>query len=467
MMTLYTFLLVLLLALIGGGIASAQDNALLTSTAATDPLCQVTKYAPNDVSVYAAPDLNASVIGSMITDITYASNGFIALGNEYWYVVNDYEGSDGTTGFVWRRDVSVTANCPPALLPGITNPTPEPLRATPLIAYTSNRSGDYEIYLWDGEISVNISQNPGSNVTQAVWNSYSELAWYASDGENNDLFIWDGYQTINLDELLGQELAPISQPVWSADGRLTWSAATTLGGTEIFTWDGQQIVNISQHPNEDREPAWSADGRLAWVSYRDRDDPEVYVWDGQETINISRNPGNYDGNPTWSADGTMLAWGGVFGGNLELLVWDGERIINVSNDAGWDAWHMWSLDGRLAWVSTRDDYFTVYVWDGESSFRVGEIGFNEANPAWAPDGRLAWQSELDGTYDIKVWDGEQVINFTQTPDQNEYTPQWSKDGQMAWIVARPDNWDIYVWSGDEAVNISQSTGTDRYHVWAP
>lgn len=438
-----------------------------TTSSAKDVVCQLRNDGLSDVNVYAAPDRDAAIIGRIISDVAYESDGFMRLANEVWFAAVAYEGNVGETGFVSRRDVAVTAKCLPVALPGIAVPMPVALLSAPLLAYASNRSSDYEMYLWDGEQSINISLSSGANVGQPVWNNYGELAWFAHAIEtgNGDIYIWDGYQTINLDDLLGKDLAPSGLPAWSVDGRLAW-AGGSFENKEIYIWDGQQVTNISQNQTRDVQPTWSADGRLAWVSDRGGNS-EIYVWDGQQVTNISQNPYGDDLSPNWSVDGKMLAWNGVKDGNLEVLVWNGETIINVSDDDAWDAWHVWAPDGRLAWVSTRDESGTVYVWDGESIFRVGEVDANETNLAWSFDGLLAWQSERKRSYDIAIWDGEQIIKFTQSPEESDYSPQWNADGWLAWIVDTGSNWNIHVWDGKQVTNISQNTAVDRYHTWAP
>ena len=458
--------LYLLLMLSVIGVASAQPTGILS--AAADPICQLHNNAPDDAPVYKTPNINAEVIGGLKQDDAYESDGFIWLGKEVWFVVTAYEGSTGEPGFVLQSDVTVTPNCPPFSWPGIIAPTPEELRNAPLLAYVSDRSGDYEMYLWDGEQSVNINLSTETQINDPVWNQYGGLAWFAYplDGGSGDIYIWNGQQTINLDQLLGEDLAPSGLAAWSVDGRLAWAGGPSQE-KEIYVWDGQHIVNISQNPARDVQPAWSVDGRLAWVS-DDNGRSEIYVWDSEQVMNISQNPNGFAIGPHWSVDGRLLTWGGSVNGNLEVLVWDGEQIINVSDDKEWDAWSVWSPDGRLAWVSTRDEYGTVYVWDGESTFRVSEVGVSASNLAWSGDGRLAWQSGDGQSYDVMIWDGEQTINFTQSPDdENHYSPEWNGNGWLAWIVNTDNNWNIYVWDGEQVMNISQHTGINRYPAWQP
>lgn len=460
------YLMVFLFMLAFASAVSAQDEDLDGEQLSTNPVCQFESRTSDNVRVYEKPDQNSAIIGSFNSNVVYEADGLIRLVNEAWLIVTEYASNTGELGFIWRGDVSIT-DCASVVIPGVTWPTPESLNGAPLLAYTSDRTGNTKVYLWDGEKSVNISAVRGERASQPVWNAFGELAWtaYNEEGDFNVLYIWDGSQTIKLSHLIADDLQIRGDPVWSADGRLAFEARNSQE-SEIYVWDGKQTINISQSAANDRQPAWSADGRLAWTSEREIDS-EIYVWDGKQTINISQNPTGDDGSPSWSADGGLLSWGGIVNDNLELLVWDGERIINVSNHGAWDAWDVWSPDGRLAWVSDRNGYGAVYVWDGETIEFVSEVGEDAANLAWSPDGHLAWQSESGGFYRIHIWDGEKLKHFPYTPYAANYSPMWGKNGWLAWIIDVGFDWDVYVSNGEEIINVSDSEGIDRNHVWAP
>lgn len=90
------------------------------------------------------------------------------------------------------------------------------------------------------------------------------------------------------------------------------------GNDEIYLMDadGTNLVNLTNHPADDRAPAWSPDGlRIAFASNRDGND-EIHVMeaDGTNVINLTNHPAN-DAEPSWSPDGHSIAFtsdGGVF-----------------------------------------------------------------------------------------------------------------------------------------------------------
>ena len=166
----------------------------------------------------------------------------------------------------------------------------------PPIAWLSDRDGDFDVYVWDGDQTINVSSN-----------------------DSADIYI---------------------QP--SPDGQLGWLGLVD-GRSEVFVWDGEQTPNVSNSPSYDYFPVWSNDGRLA--SYTDQSHErgtslQVAVWDGEQTILLWREFGwtesaffSADGgqlSPVWAEDG-HLAWL-IVGteGFTRLYVWDSAEVIVVT-----------------------------------------------------------------------------------------------------------------------------------------
>ncbi|MBK8020894.1 MAG: hypothetical protein IPK19_05560 [Chloroflexi bacterium] len=73
--------------------------------------CYVTPAMNSRVNVRSAPDLNASIIGSLLPGVVYAAEGAVVAGSDVWFRLSVYEGSSGAPGFS-SRSVLVYTNCP-------------------------------------------------------------------------------------------------------------------------------------------------------------------------------------------------------------------------------------------------------------------------------------------------------------------------------------------------------------------
>ncbi len=127
------------------------------------------------------------------------------------------------------------------------------------------------------------------------------------------------------------------------------------GNDEIYLMgaDGSDLVNLTNHPANDRAPAWSPDGlRITFVSNRDGND-EIYVMDadGSNLVNLTNNPAR-DGEPTWSPDGRIIAFTSESG--IFAIDADGANRLRLTDPAsglGELAWALGAVDSSPVWSS--------------------------------------------------------------------------------------------------------------------
>ena len=196
------------------------------------------------------------------------------------------------------------------------------------LAFASNRSGRWELYLLDlitGELSQ-ITDSPE----------------------------YDG------------------APSWSPDGR--WLAYESYlgegGGLEIFIrpLDGaQEPIQLTDDPGADFDPSWSAQGRqIAFVSTRSGVN-DIWVADldkvDERFTNVSRNNQQIESHPSWSPDGSQLVWSAIGqNGMHELYVGSSGTTVGLSTRpslVGSGNWPAWSPSGNalLTLLSTPNQEF--------------------------------------------------------------------------------------------------------------
>jgi Tol biopolymer transport system component len=266
------------------------------------------------------------------------------------------------------------------------------------IAFASDRDGDFDIYVMDGD---------GSNVRQATFNEAEDDA-----------------------------------PTWSNDGRLI--AWTSNAGGSFNLWvmnaDGSDQRQITNHSANDRDPVWSPDGsQLAFTSDRDGD-PEIWIVnaDGGVAQQITNNGEALDLAPAWSPDGTRLLYYSDKSGGREIFLLDlasGSEIQLTSNNV-YDGQPDWSLNGtQMVFAATRSPQGNgepeIYISDaslldanGDNATQLTDNPFLDDDPAWSPDGRqIVFESNRNGHLDIWIVnaDGTGELQLTRDPS-NDRSP---------------------------------------------
>jgi TolB protein len=248
-----------------------------------------------------------------------------------------------------------------------------------------------------------------------AWSADGQLVFARHEGATIFLFVRsaDG----NAERRLTKNADPEFDAVWSPDGkRLAFAfdkASPNQGDMEVFVVnaDGsdQKPVAVTEGKLSHEEwPSWSPDGQwLAFTSTRD-DNQEIYVCrpDGSQRKRLTSDPA-LDVHPAWSPDGKRIAFATSRFGDLEIAVMnaDGTGVARLTESRGLDDYPAWSPDGkRLAFVSNRDGNLEIYTIDADGKNPRNETRHSaiDSFPAWTFDGRLTFVSNRDEGFDIYV-----------------------------------------------------------------
>ena len=227
---------------------------------------------------------------------------------------------------------------------------------TAKIAFSSNRDGNYEIYIMNtnGTKQVNLTRHKAADV-QPAWSPTGEEILFVSNRDGRpDLYLIDA--------------------------------------------DGKNVRKVFKNLKLRTAPAWAPDGKQ--ISYC-RTDPvrERYIasLDKKDERQVA-SVGKYDGYSSWSPDGTKIGFGAPLGrGNTtsrihifnlntrkkEVLF--AERILTSMRNPAWSP-----LEDKIAFPWFQGGTSAIYVMEsnGNNPERVVDPppGFAAAHPEWSPDG---------------------------------------------------------------------------------
>ncbi len=203
------------------------------------------------------------------------------------------------------------------------------------LAFASNRSGSYQIYLMDAE---------GGNVSQVTTEYENTHPVWLADGlriafraiDNKGLWWW---RTAHLD---GSQVTELSEPsydfffqtpAWSPDGaRIAYMSLEEQkmrndGASQIHVKDinGANDIALTHDTWENATPIWSPDGnRIAFLSERHGEYNifALYVMDADGSkVRLLSQPiyGDVSASFSWSPDGTQIVIGDVNIGYIAII----------------------------------------------------------------------------------------------------------------------------------------------------
>ena len=253
-----------------------------------------------------------------------------------------------------------------------------------------------------GGPQVNLTRSRATDQGPAYSSDGGLLAFHTNRDGNFEIYVKD----LDADTLTnvssfatGGELFP----TWSPDASRLGFSSNRDGNTEIYVMnsDGTAPTRLTNHPAQDALPDWSPDGsRIAFNSNRDQpvavpDHPpesEIYLVDPDTAVltRLTDVPG-IDAGASWSPDGSKIAFHSNRSGNFEIYVMSagGGGATRITDSPASDTFAAWSPDGtRLSFTSNRDDAANpdVYVMkaDGTDITRLTTAPLFDGICDWKP-----------------------------------------------------------------------------------
>jgi TolB protein len=222
------------------------------------------------------------------------------------------------------------------------------------IAFSSNRDGQWDLYLMD------LNDGKVSRLTDTP--EYDASPSWSPDGQ---WLVFETYLTETIASLPVSGATPTAQ--------LTPTTPPKKESLELFILhlDSQtnaiEVIRLTNDPAADYSPSWSPTGRsIAFVSNRSGDD-EVWLADldliDDRFQNLSQNSHTQDRYPSWSPDGATLLWSATADGIQEIQALDmatTPRSLRKIGSGGVAAWHPSSTTITAILNTPNQVYLTGY-----------------------------------------------------------------------------------------------------------
>jgi len=262
------------------------------------------------------------------------------------------------------------------------------------IAYASDRSGAWEIWLmdWDGGNQRQITRHNALSILPS-WSPDNQRMVYTSFVRGtSDMYIINrvGGGRMRLHTGLGLNTSATFSPI----GNDIAFVGSVNGNPDIYVIkdDGANLRRLTTSSSIESTPEWSPNGRQISFTSGRSGSPQIYIMDAEGT-NVRRISfeGEWNDDATWSPGGDEIAYTSRVSGRFQI------RVANIVT--------------------------------GQSRIIAGE-GSNE-QPTWSPDGKwIAFQSNRTGRWQIyrmRSIDGTDIQQLTTAGENKD--PDWSKKAE--------------------------------------
>ena len=253
------------------------------------------------------------------------------------------------------------------------------------------------------------SESPVAPSQAATLSAQGLIAFTSARDGNNEIYVMnaDGTGVTRLTDDLGSD----NYPAWSPDGSRIAFTSTRGGHNDIYVMnaDGSGVTQLTTSSTSfgSQAPAWCGN-RIAYMSDAYIPPfPDVYVMndDGSGQTRLTLSNAAFDEFPSWSPSCAQIAFTKDPGGHDQVYVMnaDGTGVTSLTTGPGTNAHPAWSPDGaHIAFSSDRDgvgNNTEIYVMnaDGTQQTRLTvDSTFHRYDfPAWSSDAtQLAFQSRV-------------------------------------------------------------------------
>jgi uncharacterized repeat protein (TIGR01451 family) len=195
------------------------------------------------------------------------------------------------------------------------------------IAFTSNRDGNWEIYVTptDGDTTrtQRVTHNTIAIDADPVWGIGNLVAFESTRDGNWELYMVD--METGVESRLTDDDASDLNAFWSPDGSKLLFQSDRSGQWQIYVMDiaTRQVTLLSDGAANDLDPQYSPDGQqIVFRSIGSSGESVAHIMDADDLNRLAiSDPAGDATNMAWSPDGSLIAYQSDLDGDLDIYIY--------------------------------------------------------------------------------------------------------------------------------------------------
>lgn len=248
---------------------------------------------------------------------------------------------------------------------------------------------NYQVYLWDGTTTRQISDNAGICSNPKISNG--QVVWRVEIGYGSgeyDIYLYDG---VNVKQIASNVWAPYPE---ISNGQVVWTTIVSGVGSLLYLYDGSAVVQLDDPDCDNLSNPTIENGKIVCTGW-DGHDYEVIFYDGSQFVQLTNNDSDDTGAIMHNG---QVAWSGYDGQDDEIFLFDGMQTIQLTNNNYPDS--ICGLqNGQVAWLGRENPLSPqVFVYNGIRTIQLTD-NQNSKSTAQLSGNQIVWE-ENTGRWNI-------------------------------------------------------------------
>ena len=272
-------------------------------------------------------------------------------------------------------------------------------------------------------------------------NNNDDVVWRSWDGFDYEIFLYDGTNTTQITDNSYDDIFPKINNI----GYVVWQGRKDGLTYEIFLYDGTTTTQITDNSYSDQYPQINNNNYVVWQGLYESH-YWIFLYDGTTTTQISNNAVSYAAPQI--NDNNYVVWQGSL--DSEIFLYDGTTTIQIgtTTNSSSDGYPQINNNGHVVWQGSDGLDSEIFLYDGTTTTRITDNSYHDSNPQINNNGDVVWKGYYDDCVEVFLHDGKGITQISNN-SIDDICSRLTSQSYLTLTLKINDNgyvvWDRSIW----------------------